>query len=121
MAVSPNGVIDYWLDDLKKYWLEKDTSSVLTLFADDVEYWETPFSRMNNKEELRKEWEVIKKQKIKELSFDVVSGMDNMFTIKWNLEYESEQKLSHWKGLYLVRLNYERKCVYFYQIGERCP
>ena len=46
-------MIDTWIESFKQGWLDKDIDAVLNLFADDVDYWETPFEQLENKEQLK--------------------------------------------------------------------
>lgn len=39
-----------WCEKLKQYWLKKDISSIISLFEENVEYYETPFQKVNDLE-----------------------------------------------------------------------
>lgn len=54
--------INDWLKYFKKYWEEKNINGILSLFSDDVVYFETPFEKIKGKEYLEKEWETILSQ-----------------------------------------------------------
>lgn len=112
-------MIETWLISFTSAWKAKDLDSVLDLFSDDVEYWENPFTILCTKEEIRKEWSVIAKQKNIQLSTEVVLSQDYKYLVKWNLIYTKDEDISNWAGVYIISLNTTGKCHYFYQVGER--
>ena len=111
--------INIWLENFKKYWLNKEINLVIELFSDNVEYYETPFYKFNNKNEILSAWKYINKQNISYLDFDIFSVEKDKFTIEWELKYNIEEKQFHFKGIYLMTLNSENKCNYFIQYWEK--
>lgn len=112
-------MIDEWLNTFRARWIAKDTDGVLDLFTDDVEYWETPYKKIDNKEKLLQEWSVILKQENIELGLEVFSSAGDSHSVLWNLSYENEDPESqNWAGTYLIKLNSAGKCTYFHQTGE---
>ena len=115
-------MIDKWLQDFKDGWIAKDIERVSDLFVDDVEYWETPFKKLNNKNDVRNEWQAIVAQDEIEMDLSVYSSESKRHTVVWSLSYIDRESTTHdWSGIYLVELNEHAKCVYFYQVGERRP
>jgi len=55
--------INNWLKQFKTNWQNHKIQEVLKLFDKNVIYYETPFIKLNNFEELRKEWQAIYNQK----------------------------------------------------------
>lgn len=113
-------MIDDWLHEFKAGWIEKDVHRVLDLFVDDVEYWETPFKKLDKKIDMFNEWQVITTQSNLDINLSVYSKESNKCTVKWTLSYvDSDSATQNWAGTYLVEINDDGKCIYFYQVGER--
>lgn len=111
-------VID-WLTKLKINWGQKNIDGVLSLFSPDVLYYETPFHKLLDFNEIRKEWEVIKDQNQISFEFNVFSGSNNKFTVQWDLKYSNNENIRfHFKGLYLITLNKAGLCDQFIQYCE---
>jgi hypothetical protein len=112
--------IEQWLDEFKKYWLQKEIDSVIDLFTSDVEYWENPYKKLNSVEELRSEWDVINTQSDIDFGYEIFSRQDDLYSVRWKLSYRDENSTTYkWAGVYQIRLNNDGKCNYFYQVGER--
>lgn len=109
--------IEKWLENFSKGWRSKDMDAVLGLFSKDVEYWENPYKKIAYSE-ITKEWAVINEQSISNLVFDLEICEEDYYCVKWVLEYSKNNILHNWSGLYLIRLNKEGLCTYFYQVGE---
>lgn len=112
--------IDKWLDDFCKTWKSQDVDKVLALFTDDVEYWETPFQMFDAKGNVAAAWELVKNQKDIQIVTKVFVSLDSRHTVSWDLRYKNANgEESHWAGVYLITLNKEGLCEYFYQVGEK--
>ena len=113
-------MIDSWIESLKQGWLDKDIDAVLNLFADDVDYWETPFEQLENKEQLKEAWQAINDQKDIQLEFEVYASTGSKHAIYWQLAYvDADGGEQDWAGTYLLELNVDGVCTNFYQTGER--
>ena len=111
--------INNWLKKFTAFWKTRDIDGVMDLFTDNVEYWETPFSRISNPADLRREWENIKNQNNIAINCKVFSKENNKYTIFWDLRYTNTiNQPKHYKGTYLLRLNLDNKCNYFFHCGE---
>lgn len=112
-------MIEKWLESFKTKWLEKDIDAVLDLFTPEVEYWETPFRRVNDMEALKNEWTAILGQSDIRLELRLFSAEGEKYTVSWELTYtDAEGELRNWAGVYLIKLDMNGKCTYFYQTGE---
>jgi len=110
--------IKEWLKEFKLRWLEADIDSILDLFTDDVEYWETPHKRLASKQEIKDEWAVINSQNKKKLFLKEFSSNNGKHTVLWSLKYEDNKGSHNWAGTYLLELNENGQCNYFHQTGE---
>ncbi|MEI7621052.1 MAG: hypothetical protein WCJ51_00795 [Candidatus Moraniibacteriota bacterium] len=111
--------INDWLIDFTTAWKKHEIDKVLTLFAQDVEYWETPFDKLASFSQLKSEWEGIKNQKNIEILWEVFSMDENKYTVKWSLGYVDRNNVAKsFKGIYLIKLNSDNKCTYFFHCGE---
>lgn len=99
--------------------MNHDIDKILELFADDVEYWETPHKKLSSKDELRKEWEAINKQREIDLSIEMFGQNDGSYSVLWKLNYNSDEGDQDWAGTYLIKLNDKNLCTYFHHTGER--
>lgn len=110
--------INNWLKHYKTYWESQDIDGVLSLFSKDVEYGNF-FKTHPNLNSLREEWESIKNQRDINLNYEVFSKEGNKYTVIWDLKYRNpENKVIHLKGTYLIKLNSNDKCIYFFHCGE---
>lgn len=107
--------IEEWRDSFEQAWKSQDVESVLDLFTDDVDYYETPSEKLENKEQLREEWQTVKDQQDIEIETEVFSGDGDRFTVKWSLSYTRSGEENSLKGIYLIKLNSDNKCYEFWQ------
>ena len=113
--------IEKWLDVFKNSWTNKDVPAIVELFSDDIEYWETPYKKLSSVEEVKSEWASIQNQDNIKVETTIFSRSEQQdcFTILWELDYTSNSSQKEWAGIYLIKLNEQGKCYYFYQIGEQ--
>lgn len=110
--------IHAWLDSFRKYWISHDVDGVMRLFADDVEYFESPFIKLTDREKLTSAWKEIYKQENIELTYNLFVSEKNNFAVRWDLHYGNPNSLHHFAGTYLIRLNDQNLCTYFYHCCE---
>jgi hypothetical protein len=107
--------IEKWLKDLKSAWEGCDVDAALRLFADKVEYWESPW-HLVAPEELNDLWQSIRIDRQTKVSTKVVFSSGSNHAIVWKATWRDESGLEHNKqGTYLVRLNSSGLCEYFYR------
>lgn len=111
--------ISEWLEKFRVSWLKKDIPAVLDLFADDVEYWETPYKKLSSKQAIGVEWQVINNQENLVLTFTTFASEKSKHAVRWTISYDQNGKHNIWAGTYFIMLNNDGKCVYFYQTGEQ--
>jgi ketosteroid isomerase-like protein len=111
--------IENWLSAFTSAWQSHDIDTVLDLFADNVEYWETPFQKLTGKGAIKAEWQTILTQKDIILSTTVFSKDENRYAVQWELRYTNEQDTpKHWEGVYLITLDSHNRCTFFFHCGE---
>ena len=112
-------MIENWLKQFHEAWKDHDIETVLGLFTDDVEYWETPHQELHGKEAVRKEWQAIRSQEDIRITWDIYSSSPNQrYTVVWKLHYKRAGEDHNSSGLYLITLNDTALCNYFYYVGE---
>ena len=111
-------MITEWIKAFRSAWLGKDIDAVMELFAHDVEYWETPFQKIA-RGDLPDAWSAILTQENINLSIEPLVSRDGQHVVRWGLTYDRGDDASSWAGLYVLRLNDDGKCEYFYQVGEK--
>ena len=114
--------IQSWLDAFRQAWIAGDVEGVLSLFTPDIEYWETPYVRLDSLEAVAEEWQGVRKQSAIELDMKVFASAEHSHSVIWGLSYiNASGEAKHWAGTYLIRLNEAGKCTYFHQAGEPKP
>lgn len=99
-----------WLNKLKKYWLNKDIESAVSLFTKTTFYQETPFMKAyTTLEEINEEWQHITNENIKQIDFKILA-IDNYTTI---VEWYLEQNFEIYDGIYEIKFNDNLECIYF--------
>lgn len=113
--------IEKWLDKFKSGWTGKNIPAIIELFSDDIEYWETPYKKLASVENIESEWIDIRNQENIKVNMTVFSKSEqqNSFTVLWDLSYVINGLPKKWSGIYLIKLNSQGKCNYFYQVGEQ--
>ena len=54
-----------------------------------------------------------------EISWEVFSKDEDKYTVKWSLEYTDKNNITKLlKGAYLIKLNSDNECDYFFHCGE---
>ncbi len=107
-----------WLENFRNFWLKKDIDSVLNLFSDELEYFETPYFKIENKNVLKKEWEAINEHNIDKINFDVFCEYENKIVVQFEYFYEKDWKNKKYLWVYLIKFDKNWKCNYFYQVWE---
>lgn len=112
--------IETWLSEFSSAWSNHNVNKVLSLFAQDVEYWETPAKLLSSYDDLVNEWSAINDQKDIAVTTHVYSSFQNKHTVIWSLRYiNHEDESCEWAGTYLISLNNSGLCSYFHQAGEK--
>ena len=112
-------MIDRWLEKFHHAWQAHDINGVLDLFTNDVEYWETPHKQLHGKDAVRQEWQSIADQKDIQISWKVYnSSANNRHAVIWKLHYIKAGISHDSSGIYLVSLDDNGLCSYFYYVGE---
>lgn len=107
--------IGEWLSEFKEAWAKKDVETVMGLFSDDVDYFETPFVEFEDKDKLRDEWRSIETQQDIALELEIFNSEEERYTVLWSLSYIENGKEFRSKGVYLIKLNSENRCYEFAQ------
>lgn len=110
--------ISDWLENLKIAWETKDPQKVKNLCAENVLYYETPFSKPLNRDEVLKEWQSVpKSQKDIRVTYDILSFENNKGIAHWSAAFTripSDEKV-YLDGIFLITLNEENLCTEFHQ------
>ena len=120
--VFKNMNIDDWLNKFKYARENKNINDVLLLFSADIIYYETPFHKLNDLNEIKNEWGVIIDQNEIDLKYSVFSKDENKYTIQWDLKYfNKDGNQFHFSGVYLIKLNEIGLCYEFIHYCEKNP
>ena len=102
--------VEDWLNKLKQYWFNKEIENAVSLFQKTIFYQETPFVKpYTTFDEIKKEWQHIKEQDIKNIEFKILA-IDNYTVI---VEWIFERDIKCFNGIYEIKFNDELECVYF--------
>jgi len=77
-----------WLNTFQNAWINKDIPVVLSLFSDQIEYWESPYQKVTTKQEIEELWKYIDMQDNIVLSLSLFSSDDDKNTVFWDLTYQ---------------------------------
>lgn len=99
-----------WLNNLKKYWFNKDIENAVSLFEKTTFYQETPFMNpYTTLDEIKEEWQHIKNENIQNIEIKVLA-IDNLTVIaQWILK----QNDNNYDGIYEIKFNDNLECIYF--------
>ena len=99
-----------WLNNLKKYWFNKDIENAVSLFEKTTFYQETPFMNpYTTLDEIKGEWQHIKNENIQNIEIKVLA-IDNLTVIaQWILK----QNDNNYDGIYEIKFNDNLECIYF--------
>jgi hypothetical protein len=107
--------IEHWLQRFKERWKSHNVDGVMELFAEGVDYYETPFRKLESRQEIRAEWMQVKQQRNIEIDTDVFASDGPRHTVKYSLKYTEDGDRRELRGVYLVTLNEEGECTEIWQ------
>lgn len=107
--------IELWLNNLQKYWLNKDIENVMSLFTKTKYYQETPFLQpFTTYNEIKNEWQSIKDQNIEKIEFTILALEDYTVIVNWYFKTDIEE----YDGIYEIKFNQNNECIYFKSWSE---
>ncbi len=99
-----------WLNKLKQYWFNKEIENAVSLFKKTTYYQETPFMKpYTTYDEIKKEWQHIKEQDIKNIEFKILAIDNNTLIAEWVFERDT----TIFDGIYEIKFDDELECIYF--------
>ncbi len=102
--------VENWLSQLKEYWFQKKPEKASSLFQKTTLYQETPFTKpYTTFEEIKKEWEHIKNQDIKEIDFKILAIEGKTAIVEWNFQRDVKE----FNGIYEIKFNQNGDCISF--------
>ena len=97
-----------FVETLVYAWRNKNVDVIVGLFAENCEYWETPFKKIDGVENIRKEWQAIEAWKEMQVHHSIMAISGNTIIVNFRLltdEYEqdivNELRLENGKCVYL--------------------
>lgn len=111
--------IENWVKRFGVRWRNHDFEGVLDLFAEDVGYYETPFTKLEGYEEIREEWKTIEHQEDIELETAVVVSESGRHAVSYELRYTKKGETEELGGVYLIQLSEGGKCTEFWQYFQK--
>ena len=101
---------EIWLNNLKKYWFDKDIDSAVSMFTKTNFYQETPFMKpYTTIDEIRNEWQHIKNENIQNIEFKILAIDNFTLIVEWILK----QNDMNYDGIYEIKFNNDLECIYF--------
>ena len=99
-----------WLNNLKKYWFDKDIDSAVSMFTKTNFYQETPFMKpYTTIDEIKNEWQHIKNENIQNIEFKILAIDNFTLIVEWILK----QNDMNYDGIYEIKFNNDLECIYF--------
>ncbi len=111
-------IILNWLNAFKQNWLNKDTNGVLSLFTDNVNYYESINEKIADKNDLKIIWNDVMLHRDINVNLELFSSEGNKHTVIWKLDYKVDDDYYSYSGIYLIRLNEQGLCDLFVQCSE---
>jgi len=119
MQKTSRVLFERWLDALGNAWINRDPRAAANLCANDVLYFETPFSNpLRSKAEVEKVWdEVPNSHKDVEFTYEILTINENLCVAHWTASFTriSSGKRETWDGIYTVKLDKNGLCKEFHQ------
>lgn len=110
-----------WLGKFLDSWQDLDWQRTLSLFADDVQYFEAPLDPpCNNFDELTELWSIVpENQKDIHYNYEILLCNAERCVANWQMSriyiHEGEELKQQIDGIFLVELDAQGKCKYFKQ------
>ena len=102
--------VEQWLNNLRKYWLNKDIVNAVSLFNKTTFYQETPFMETYTTiEEINQEWQHVKDENIQNIEIKLLAIDGNTVIAEWVLK----QNDNDYDGIYEIKFNDNFECIYF--------
>lgn len=102
--------VEKWLEDMKNAWWNKDIEKAVSLFEKTTYYQETPFLKpFTTFEEIKKEWQHIENQNIKNIEFKILAIDGYTVIVEWLFERDD----TAFDGIYEIKFNNLNECIYF--------
>ena len=99
-----------WLNNLKKYWFDKDIDSAVSMFTKTNFYQETPVMKpYTTIDEIKNEWQHIKNENIQNIEFKILAIDNFTLIVEWILK----QNDMNYDGIYEIKFNNDLECIYF--------
>ena len=97
-----------WCDKLVEYWEDKNIQQIKSLFDEECECYDTPFSSKGNVEE---DWKEIEDQDIRSIHVKILAIKDNECFVEFVIDYHDEicNAINH------IKFNDNNKCIYLKQ------
>lgn len=102
--------VEDWLNELKKYWFNKDIEKAVGLFSETTYYQETPFLKpYTTIDEINQEWQHIKDEEIQKIDIKILAIDEFTVIVEWFLKQNNQE----FDGIYEIKFNNNLKCSYF--------
>lgn len=99
-----------WCVELRNNWKQKNVDSIINLFDEKVEYYETPQEKIDTIKEIRKMWEEIKNQNTSDIEFNILCQNNESCIVNFILKDEVSYNM-----IYQIKLNENNKCIFLKQ------
>ena len=108
--------VNKWLEELASFWKNKDVDGAVSLFSRCTYYQESPFEEVaTTQEEIKNLWNEILEQEDINLSFDVLSFVENTATVNYGFQCEAGNVSHSSNGIYVISFNEAGNCISFRQ------
>lgn len=97
-----------WIESLKSAWLKKDVDSIVKLFDENCENYDSPFSKCTK---VYDDWLEIKTQEINSIDYKILVSIENECVVEFIIDYDIERcsAINH------IKFNSIKKCIYLKQ------
>ncbi len=102
-------VLQKWLDNLRRAWVDADMASVKNIFQKTECYFETPFSEPVSGEGIWNLWAEVKKGDLDYLEYEIIAIESNTAVVNERFSWKSNRR----DGIYLLKFDADDFCIFF--------
>jgi hypothetical protein len=104
-----------WLTGMKKAWEEKNFTVLSDILAEDLDYFESPFSPpITSKQKVIKQWKKdLPSQKDIVFDYQILAAWEFYCIAHWSAHFSRNNKVEYLDGIFYFKLNSENKCKFF--------
>jgi len=101
------------------FWKKKEIDKIVAMFSGNCEYFETPFEKLENREDVTTAWKEIQEHSIKKLEYKILGFQNNSCVVRVILKETTGRVVDM---VYVFELDDNNVCtnfIHWYNIGKK--